>query len=252
LGLYTCGIKAQDTKCSTKYMRFLAFLVGGSMIKNFIKRILSTIDSQFKTSLYERAFKLEEAYYSSNFLNTIRCSIGPATVKWKYKLGIKDKNSLKLHLGCGDRHFEDYVNVDRRKTRVTDLVCDIRKLPYPDNSVELIETYHVIEHLPRHDLPKALETWHRILMPGGKLIIECPDFDEAVKEYMEGNEKRIDNIFGLQRFSGDAHLFGYNLKRLEKLLEAAVFKDIKQSEPQDNHTKDEPCLRVECVKGDEP
>lgn len=219
------------------------------MIKNFIKRILSTIDSQFKTSLCKRANKLEESWYSSNFLNSIRHNINFVIVKWKYKLRIKDKTPLKLHLGCGDRYFEDYVNIDLRKTRATDLVCDITKLPYPDNSVELIETYHVIEHLPRHDLLKALKVWYRILIHEGKLIIECPDFDEAVKEYIEGNEKRIDNIFGLRRFPRDAHHFGYNFKRLEKLLEAIGFKDIQKREPQDPHTKDEPCLRVECVKG---
>ena len=86
--------------------------------------------------------------------------------------------------------------------------------------------------------------------PGGKLIIECLDFDKSVNEYVEGNEKRIDNIFGLQRFPGDTHQFGYNFKRLEKLLEMVGFKDIQQREPQDSHTEDEPCLRVECVKGD--
>ena len=78
--------------------------------------------------------------------------------------------------------------------------------------MKLIETYHVIEHLNRHDLPIALKEWRRVLIVGGRLIIECPDFDEAIKEYIQGNEKRINNIFGLQRFPGDVHQFGYNLK----------------------------------------
>lgn len=218
------------------------------MIRKFVKKIISALDNRFKTNLYGKAVKLEEAWYNSNLLNAIRRSIDPAAVKWKYKLGIKDKKPLKLHLGCGSRHFEGYVNIDLRKTRATDLVCNIRKLPYPDNSVDLIETYHVIEHLPRHDLPKAFKEWYRLLTYEGKLIIECPDFDEAVKEYIEGSEKRLDNIFGLQRFPGDTHQFGYNFKRLEKLLEALGFKDIQETEPQDPHIKDEPCLRVECVK----
>ena len=128
----------------------------------------------------------------------------------------------------------------------------MRKLPYPDNSAELIETYHVIEHLPRHDLPKALTEWYRLLIHEGKLIIECPDFDEAVKEYIGGNEKRLDNIFGLQRFPGDTHIFGYNFERLKQLVEEAGFRDIQKREPQDYHSKDEPCLRVECLKDDKP
>jgi len=222
------------------------------MIKKFIKVILVRIDNQFKTSLYEKISKLIESLYGSNFLNAIRRITNPAVVRWKYKFGIKDKNSLKLHLGCGGRYFEDYINIDWRKTKATDLVCDIRKLPYPNNSIELIKTYHVIEHLSKNDLPKTLKEWYRVLMPRGKLIIECPDFDQAIKDYINGNERRLNNIFGLQRFPGDAHLFGYNFKRLKRRLEEVGFIDIQKKEPRDYHTKDEPCLRVECVKGDKP
>jgi predicted SAM-dependent methyltransferase len=220
------------------------------MIKKLTKTIISIIGKHLKINLYGKAIKLEEAYYSSKLLNTIRCNTAPAVIKLKYKLRINNKKAtLQLHLGCGDRHFERYINIDRRKTRATDLVCDIRKLPYPDNSVKLIETYHAIEHLPRHDLPKALKEWHRILMPGGKLIIECPNFDEIVKRYLEGEEEWLDGIFGFQRFPGDVHLFGYNFKRLENLLEEASFMNIQRREPQDYHAKEWPCIRVECVKG---
>ena len=57
-----------------------------------------------------------------------------------------------------------------------------------------------------------------MLKPGGVLIIECPNFDQAVKDYLQGNEDRIDNIFGLQRFEGDTHYCGYNFKRLKLML----------------------------------
>lgn len=178
----------------------------------------------------------------------MQIKIAPTIVKLKYKLGIKDKSPLRLHLGCGGRRIEGYVNVDWRMTPATDLVCDIRELPFGPNSADRIECYHVIEHLPRHDLLSTLRKWHKILIPGGKLIIECPDFDKAVKEYLRGNEDRLNNIFGLQRFPGDLHYFGYNLKRLKGVLEKAGFKNIQKKEPQDYHSKEEPCLRVECEK----
>jgi len=81
------------------------------MIKNAIKGILIWVDNQFKTSLYKRASNLLESWYDSNFLNAIRRSINPAIVKWKYKIGIREKYPLKLHLGCGNRHFDGYVNI---------------------------------------------------------------------------------------------------------------------------------------------
>lgn len=218
------------------------------MVKNFIKRIPVRADNQLESSLYNIASHILETWYDSNLLNAIRRSINPALIIWNNKIGIRDEKPLKLHLGCGCQHFEGYVNIDMKKTRATNIVCDIKKIPYPDSSVVLIESYHVIEHLTRYDLPRALKEWHRLLMCGGKLIIECPDFDEDVKEYTKGNEKRIDSIFGLQRFPGDTHLFGYNFKTLKQMLESCGFKDIQKKEPQDYHAKDEPCLRVEGIK----
>jgi predicted SAM-dependent methyltransferase len=169
-------------------------------------------------------------------------------VKLKYKLIIRETKQLKLHLGCGDQHYSEYINIDFRKTTATDLVCDIRKLPYPDNSVEIIENYHVIEHLGRHELLEALKEWHRVLQPGGKIIIECPDFDQDIKEYIQGNEKRLDSIFGLQRFPGDSHLFGYNFNRLKNILTESGFTDIKTEEALDYHSKNEPCIRITGAK----
>jgi len=216
------------------------------MDRTFLKRFFVSLDELLGSDLYEKLLSVEAKW--RNFFSLILRSVGPWIVRWKYRIGVKGKNPLKLHLGCGNRHIEGYVNIDWRKTAATDLVCDVRKLPYPDNSIRLIETYHVIEHFPRHDLPIVLKEWHRVLVPGGSLIIECPDFDGAVSEYLEGNEKRLDNIFGLQRFHGDVHLFGYNFERLVRSLEQAGFEQIEKGEPQDYHAKDEPCLRVSCVK----
>ncbi|OGW39028.1 MAG: hypothetical protein A2Y97_02325 [Nitrospirae bacterium RBG_13_39_12] len=170
-------------------------------------------------------------------------------IRLKYELKFHDHSLMKLHLGCGNNHKDGFVNIDWRKTGATDIVCDIRKLPYPNNSVMLIETYHAIEHLPRHDFEKALEEWYRILKPGGQLVIECPDFDEIVKNYLKGDEKQLDGIFGLQRFEGDYHLFGYNIKRLTDLLKKCGFAEVLERPPKDYHKKEWPCLRIECLKG---
>ncbi len=216
------------------------------MRKDFLKKILCTLDDCLKTSLYETGVRTKQICEQS--VNSILRRVNYRIIKGKFTLGLQNSHPLKLHLGCGDQYFEGYVNIDFRKTPATDVVCGIKKLPYPDASADAIELYHVIEHLPRHDLPVALGEWNRVLRPGGKLIIECPDFDVAVKEYVTGNEKRLDNLFGLQRFPGDVHFFGYNFRRLKTLLEDAGFVAIEQREPRDYHTKDEPCLRVEASK----
>jgi len=187
--------------------------------------------------------QIKSAWTKSETVNALR--------RWENFYLLKSmtfEEPLRLHLGCGRRHLDGYVNIDHLKTDATDKVLDIRRLPFKDNSVEIIETYHVIEHLPRHDLPKVLKEWRRILAPGGKLVIECPNLDESVKEYLQGNDERLDNIFGKQRFPGDIHLFGYNFRRLRELLEVCEYRDIKECLPKDYHVQQEPCLRVECIK----
>jgi len=184
----------------------------------------------------------------SGFTNLILRYVNFAFIKIRYLLKSRVDKPLKLHLGCGDRRIEGYINIDCRKTTATDVVLDIRRLPYSDDLAILIEAYHVIEHIPRNGLPNVLKEWHRVLAPNGKLIIECPDFDKDAREYLDGNEARLDSIFGLQRFVGDIHLFGYNFRRLNGLLEKAGFREIVQATPQDYHSQNEPCLRVECIK----
>jgi predicted SAM-dependent methyltransferase len=166
----------------------------------------------------------------------------------KVQAMIPADGNLRLHLGCGKIRLEGYVNIDHRATSATDLECDILQLPFNDNAAARIETYHVIEHLGRHEAVRAVREWHRVLKPEGVLVIECPDFDAACREYLGGREDRIDNIFGLQRFEGDSHRFGYNFERLGLLLAESGFRSIVQQPPTDYHKEQEPCLRVECVK----
>ena len=214
-----------------------------------LEKTVLLLDHRLRTNLYKKILDMQECWHGARFMNSIRRTVQPQLSKLKYKL-LSRKDSLRLHLGCGNNHLEGFINIDWRKTHATDLVCDIMKLPYPDYSVSVIETYHVIEHLSRHDFPKALKEWYRVLIPGGKLIIECPDFDELLKRYLTGDEKQLDGIFALQRFRGDYHLFGYNSDRLRKLLEACAFSTIEGREAQDYHAQVEgwPCIRMECIK----
>jgi predicted SAM-dependent methyltransferase len=106
----------------------------------------------------------------------------------------------------------------------------------------------MIEHISHTKAIKTLTDWHRVLSPGGKLILECPNFDVAVQEYLGGNEDRLLNIFGRQRFYGDAHLYGYNPQRLIRILKEIGFEGIVESHPQSSQALDEPSFRVECKK----
>lgn len=174
----------------------------------------------------------------------------------------------KLHLGCGARHFDGYVNIDNKPTDAADVFLDILELPYKDNSIERIESYHVLEHFPVELSPNTkpfsektyeaiinvLKEWRRVLEPGGKIIIEVPDFDAVVTEYVEADEARKEElliaIFGAYRGCDDkdTHRWGVNKKRLQYVLYKAGFREIKFCPAQDYHTETCPCLRAEAVK----
>jgi len=216
------------------------------VIKRLLKKAVDIADNHLGTGIYAQVKRFQQFLNQFDTLNVIRRFYSSLKIKLSYAASVMNRMPLKLHLGCGNRYLEGFVNIDWRKTSATDLVCDIKRLPFPDQTIESIESYHVLEHLPRHDVKDTLKRWRRLLMPGGTLIIEIPDFDEIVRRYLAGDDSQLDGIFGLQRFTGDFHLFGYNRNRFMALLKQAGFYEIREEMPKDYHAKDWPCLRFEC------
>ena len=163
-------------------------------------------------------------------------------------LKIYKPKELKLNLGCGTKHFKGYLNVDIWITQATDVISDITRLPWPDGSAQIIEAYHVIEHISHTRISAVLKEWNRVLAKNGQLILEMPHFDNAIKEYFNGNEERLMNVFGRQRCPGDTHLFGYNPQRLVRILENAGFTGFTEEQPTGTQITQEPCFRLKCAK----
>lgn len=204
----------------------------------WIKNKLKMLDRETKTSLLN--------FINRYIFNRVGLYINYLFKKCIYSL-YPHKN-LRINLGCGRTGIEGFINIDHRLSGVTNMVLDIKRLPFRKNTVEVIEAHHVIEHISHKKIGSMLDEWRRVLKPDGKLIIECPNVDETMKEYLAGNEYRIFNIYGLQGYKGDFHLFGYNPKRLKELLEEHRFYKCKSEEPTDFHKDDEPCLRMTCKK----
>jgi len=87
--------------------------------------------------------------------------------------------SKRLNLGAGEDQKEGYVNVDWSPLTNPDVVHDLNIFPYPfeDGSFELVEAFHVLEHL---DKPfNVMKELHRILAPGGTLHVKVPHFSRG-------------------------------------------------------------------------
>jgi len=89
------------------------------------------------------------------------------------------KEAKKLNLGCGQFPKQGYVNLDISLNAKADIFHDLNKFPYPfkNNSFSLIEADHILEHLKNP--AKVMRELHRILEPGGKLIVRVPHFSRG-------------------------------------------------------------------------
>lgn len=145
----------------------------------------------------------------------------------------------KLHLGCGTIKLEGFVNIDIKKTAAADRIMDVRKLDYPDNSVEIIYASHILEHFPPDKIEDILREWYRVLQKGGKAVIVVPNFDKFVSRYIffrwiDRNKEKT-NILLKELTAGepdynfeDYHKIIFNPEKFKNLVGAAGFREIKR------------------------
>ena len=176
---------------------------------------------------------------------------------------------MKLHLGNGDIYLAGYINIDlpilgysflaserpdlvkenvttvdnyykkpwspvpRQTLCVSDILCNIINPPFSDNSVEEILTVQTFEHLSREDARQALRNWHKVLVLGGLLHIDAPDFEASVRLLLEERDEDKKElyyrwVYGSQKNIGAFHKEGYSVAKLGRLLSSCGFVNIKE------------------------
>jgi ubiquinone/menaquinone biosynthesis C-methylase UbiE len=90
---------------------------------------------------------------------------------------------MKLNLGCDIFKIPEFVNIDLCPDVKPDLVADVSKLSYEDNSIEEIYSGHILEHFSWDNSP--LKEWYRILKPNCKITITVPDVEKGLIQYRQ-------------------------------------------------------------------
>jgi SAM-dependent methyltransferase len=154
----------------------------------------------------------------------------------------------RLNLGCGDKILPGYINMDvasSRSGRQPDVICDLRDLSAlgADYADEILAV-HVVEHFWRWEVEDILRGWVRVLKPGGRMILECPNLISACEEFLKDPVSRCRPTQDGQRtmwvFYGDpswqdplmVHRWAYTPNSLSELLRAVGLVDVRQEPAQ--------------------
>jgi SAM-dependent methyltransferase len=151
---------------------------------------------------------------------------------------------IKLNLGCGDKILPGYINIDVSESRAgkrPDILCDLRDLSQiPDNFADEVLSVHVIEHFYQWEVRNVLSEWIRVLKPGGKLVIECPNLLSAAEEFLKNADLAAlggpEGQRSMWVFYGDPawkdplmiHRWGYTPATLAMVMHAAGAVTIRQ------------------------
>lgn len=82
----------------------------------------------------------------------------------------------KLNLGSSTTHLPNYINVDIVAENKPDVVCDVRRLAFADETLNIVRASHILEHFTYEECAQVLAEWRRVLRSGGHLVVCCPDY----------------------------------------------------------------------------
>ena len=102
-----------------------------------------------------------------------------------------EKKEVRLNIGAGLSSIPGFINIDISPKADISLNLSEDKLPFDDNSVDLIFTYHTLEHVPNYLF--ALSEMYRVLKHGGRLLVGLP--------YVTHTDSHLVNPYHIHNFN---------------------------------------------------
>lgn len=109
----------------------------------------------------------------------------------------QSKAERNLDLGFDWRNpIDGFESLSIFQTPNADYVIDAsKKMPFKDDSFNIIYASHVLEHIPWYQVKTVLKEWVRILKPGGKLEVWVPDGYKICSSLIDYEDNKIDHSY---------------------------------------------------------
>lgn len=146
----------------------------------------------------------------------------------------------KLHLGCGRKYLDGYVNIDFpasehtvQKDLTADIHADIHGLVYPIDSIDEIRLHHVFEHFSRPTALALLCRWRDWLKPGGEIKLETPDASACFKQMLSpftsfaAKQQVMRHLFGSHEAEWAFHADGWYEEKFRITLAKLGYSNIQ-------------------------
>jgi SAM-dependent methyltransferase len=156
-------------------------------------------------SLQRRSFRLRgrvrraiRSWIASQFLTPVQWALLSPVKRWRNR----SKSTRNLEIGPGAQRTDGFETVNIVGGFEVDYVCDAsRRLPFPDETFDVVYASHVLEHIPWFQTERTVREWARVLKRGGRLEIWVPD-GELICETVLMHSRGTPN---------DAHLDGWRM-----------------------------------------
>jgi ubiquinone/menaquinone biosynthesis C-methylase UbiE len=142
-----------------------------------------------------------------------------------------EKNMKRLNIGCGEKKFKGWINLDSSKEVKPDKIHDLNRYPYPfkDNEIDEIYADNVLEHLD--SIVKPLEEIWRICRNGAKITIRVP-LAPTYWSFLDPTHKQFFTFNTFNYFTKE-HCLNYYSKARFKIVKSKIlfYRFMKFMEP---------------------
>lgn len=140
---------------------------------------------------------------------------------------------MKLNLGCRDKPLPTYINIDiNPDNKYADVIDNAFELnTIKDNSCDLIEAVHMMEHLSFEEVNIALKVWYNKLKTSGILRLAVPDAEKGAALLTLLGRDAVKSIFcGSQQNEWEFHKSIHTKQSLTQDLTKVGFSFIQEWE----------------------